>query len=84
MAYSIDIEKKAKKEFLKLSFEAQQTLASCIDNLKIEPRPIGVKKMMGLEGYRIRQGKYRILYTVDDSKKIIRIYKIGHRKEVYR
>ena len=49
-----------------------------------EPRPPGARKLTGREGYRIRIGAYRILYEVEDEQRRIRIYHIGHRKDVYR
>lgn len=52
--------------------------------LKVEPRPIGVQKLSTQEGYRIRSGKYRILFEIDDESKIVFIYKINHRKDVYK
>ena len=35
------------------------------------------------EKYRIRQGNYRILYTIEDKIVTVTIVKIGHRREVY-
>jgi mRNA interferase RelE/StbE len=50
-----------------------------------EPRPQNSKKLSGggLK-WRIRTGDYRILYEIDDSQKIVKVYRIAHRKEVYR
>ena len=55
-----------------------------IDSLAIEPRPYGCKKLMGQENYRVRQGNYRIIYSIRDTELIILILKIGHRKDIYR
>jgi len=51
--------------------------------LNDEPRPSGCRKLSGAEGFRLRQGDYRIVYTVDDARRIVTIYKIGHRREIY-
>ena len=49
------------------------------------PRPHGSEKLAGYEDrYRIRQGNYRVVYLIDDAASEVTIYKIGHRKEVYR
>jgi len=49
------------------------------------PRPHGVKKLSGGGSrWRIRVGDYRILYEINDSKKLVRIYRIAHRKDVYK
>ena len=55
-----------------------------IISLASDPRPAGCLKLTAQEGYRIRSGDYRILYRIDDVKKIVYIYRIKHRKESYR
>jgi mRNA interferase RelE/StbE len=51
--------------------------------LKIQDH-INVKKLSGREAWRIRVGKYRIIYEIDDGKLTILVILVGHRKEVYR
>ncbi|MCL5991581.1 MAG: type II toxin-antitoxin system RelE/ParE family toxin [Bacteroidetes bacterium] len=52
--------------------------------LKSEPRPAGCKKLIGFHNlWRIRIGDYRIIYSIDDSDKIIDISTIKHRKDAY-
>jgi mRNA interferase RelE/StbE len=48
------------------------------------PRPPGVDKLSGQERYRVRQGNYRVLYTVADAVRTVEIVKVGHRRDVYR
>ncbi len=55
-----------------------------LTSLGDNPRPPGVKKLHGREGYRIRIGDYRILYVINESEKKVEIVSIAHRKEVYR
>ena len=84
MSYRVELEKGARKEFLDLPAAVGAQLAEVIDDLKENPRPPGAKKLSGVDGYRVRKGAYRILYTIDDGKRLIRIYRIGHRKDIYR
>ncbi len=49
-----------------------------------DPRPPGTEKLSGEDKYRLRQGNYRILYTVNDADICVVIVKISHRREVYR
>ncbi len=49
-----------------------------------DPRPPGTEKLSGEDKYRLRQGNYRILYTVNDADICVVIVKVGHRREVYR
>jgi mRNA interferase RelE/StbE len=55
-----------------------------IRDLADDPRPAGCRKLSGRDRYRLRQGDYRIVYAVDDSRRVVEIYKIGHRREIYR
>ncbi|MDD5189652.1 MAG: type II toxin-antitoxin system RelE/ParE family toxin [Dehalococcoidales bacterium] len=54
-----------------------------IDALRGDPRPPGCEKLTGLERYRIRQGRYRILYSIQDMELTVWVVKVGHRKDVY-
>lgn len=83
MPYLVEIESRARKEFLDLPGNVQQDLIPLIDTLQQNPPPFGCKKLKGINGYRLRKGKYRILYTVDDERKTVRVYRLGHRRDVY-
>lgn len=82
--YRVELESRTRRELLDLPPEIARRIADVLDDLERDPRPPGAKKLSGVEGYRIRKGAYRVLYTVDDKLKLIRIYRIGHRREVYR
>ena len=55
-----------------------------IELLAIDPRPPGCEKLSGDDRYRIRQGIYRIIYSVIDDEVCVVVIKVAHRKEVYR
>ena len=55
-----------------------------IQTMRDDPRPTGAEKLSAQERYRLRQGDYRILYTVADAEVVVEIVKVGHRREVYR
>jgi mRNA interferase RelE/StbE len=55
-----------------------------IDALRDDPRPPGSEKLSGQERYRVRQGSYRILYEIEDQQVVVTVFKVGHRREVYR
>jgi len=64
---------------------ARQRIVSRIQSLATEPRPAGCEKLAGTTAvFRIRQGQYRVIYLVDDAKRVIDVIKVGHRSEVYR
>lgn len=62
----------------------QLRIVGVIDLLGDNPLPPKALKLRGREGYRIRVGDYRILYTFDGKVMTVLIIKIGHRKDVYR
>ena len=84
MKYKILLETKARKQFLDLPTSIQQRIQDAIDDLSENPRAPGIKKLSGTDGYRVRQGDYRILFAINDMAKEIHILTIGHRREVYR
>ncbi len=55
-----------------------------IGSLRDDPRPPGSEKLSAQERYRLRQGNYRILYSVADTEVVVEIVKVGHRREIYR
>ena len=65
------------------SAEVARILAR-IEGLRAEPRPPGVEKLSAQERYRLRQGDYRIIYSVDDAQLLVEVVKVGHRRDVYR
>ena len=83
-SYSLLIKRSAAKELEAVVLKERRRIAGRIQGLAAEPRPPGVEKLSGAEKYRIRQGDYRILYTIEDADLTVVIVKIGHRREVYR
>lgn len=63
----------------------RQRIVLRIQSLGENPRPFGCEKLSGhLDRYRVREGNYRIVYSIDDEKLLVDIVKVGHRKDVYR
>ena len=55
-----------------------------IEGLRDDPRPAGCEKLSGQELYRVRQGVYRIVYSIDDVHVFVEVIKVGHRSAAYR
>ena len=55
-----------------------------IQKLAEDPRPSGCKKLTSEELYRIRIGNYRVIYEVYETRLVVHVVKVGHRKDVYR
>jgi mRNA interferase RelE/StbE len=82
--YSIEILPRADKELDSLPGQIRERISSAIEELGETPRPPGCKKLRDRDGWRIRIGRYRVLYVVDDERRRVVIVHVGHRKEVYR
>ncbi|MEW6387981.1 MAG: type II toxin-antitoxin system RelE/ParE family toxin [Thermodesulfobacteriota bacterium] len=59
-------------------------IAEGIWKLADNPRPSGCEKLSGPDRYRLRQGRYRILYTVADPEHTVLVVKVGHRRDAAR
>ena len=55
-----------------------------IESLADDPRPSGCQKLSGADKYRVRQGRYRILYAIRDERLIVTVVRVAHRKDAYR
>ena len=63
----------------------RQRIVGRIQSLATEPRPLDCEKLAGHSAlFRVRQGSYRVIYSVDDPNHIVVVVKVGHRREVYR
>jgi mRNA interferase RelE/StbE len=83
MSYNLEILRLAQKELANLPKETYPKICDAVQDLEKDPRPSGCLKLKGREGWRIRVGNYRVLYTIDDQQQIITIFHIGHRRDVY-
>lgn len=83
--YDVYLERAAERDLNRLqSFEFERIIIA-IRKLKENPRPQGCRKITGSKSdWRIRAGDYRIIYEIDDKGRVIKIFRIRNRKEVYR
>ena len=85
-SYSLSIKPSAGKELEAVGTKAdRQRIVAKIQGLASDPRPHGSEKLAGYDDrFRIRQGNYRIIYLIDDKTSLVTVYKMGHRRVVYR
>ena len=83
-SYSIVFKQSVVKDLRPIPRKDVQRILKRIDGLADDPRPAGAEKLSSDEKYRIRQGNYRILYTIEDDVITVTIVKVGHRRDVYR
>lgn len=83
--YTVVFARSARKELQALDRTVATRILKRIEALTREPRPSGCKKLEGTDNlWRIRIGDWRVVYSVDDSKSLVEISVIRHRREAYR
>jgi len=82
--YRIIVKKSVSKDLKKIPKKDVARIVSTIKKLAINPRPPQSKKLSGQERYRLRQGNYRILYSIEDGKLVVCVVRVGNRRDVYR
>lgn len=81
MVYRIEIIRAAQKQMLFLPKQAQVEIARAIDRLANAPRPPGCKKLRGTDLWRLRLGRYRVVYALDDKASLVTVLKVAPRRE---
>jgi mRNA interferase RelE/StbE len=83
--YRILIKPSAVKEIEAIPLKKdRRRIVERIRKLEESPRPPGCEKLSGQDKYRVRQGRYRIVYSIEDQDLVVYVVKVGHRKDVYR
>jgi mRNA interferase RelE/StbE len=82
--YEIFFRESVWKELKKIPKAHLKKILSRIEQLANDPRPPGSEKLTGHDLYRIRQGHYRIVYSIQDNALTLWVVKVRHRKDVYR
>lgn len=82
--YKVYFKESVEKDLKSISKKDLSKILQRISLLSQEPRPFGSEKLSGQERYRIRQGNYRVVYSIQDDRLTVWIVKVGDRKEIYR
>jgi len=83
-AYNLKILSRAAKALKDLPPDTFEKINDAIVKLRIHPYPHGTKKLAGREGWRLRIGRYRVIYSVDSKKRTVVVLDIGQRKDIYK
>jgi len=85
MTYTVEIRPAAERQIKKLTTVVQERIIERLEELELDPRPLGVKKLSGIDNlYRLRVGEYRIVYEIQDAVLLVLVVAVGHRREIYR
>ena len=84
--YTIKFDSRVKKDFKSIQAQDIKRIKSAISELEKNPRPDGCTKLKGdkHDYYRIRVGKYRVIYLIEDEILLVLVVRVGHRKEIYK
>lgn len=85
MTYDVTFARTARKELERLERPLRSRIFRRIKSLALDPRPTGCTKLEGGEDlWRIRVGDYRVIYSIDDSRRIVDVSAVRHRSDAYR
>lgn len=82
--YKIVFKRSVAKDLRAIPNQDIRQILARIDRLAEDPRPPGAERLTSDDKYRIRQGRYRILYTIADEIVTVTVVRVGHRRDVYR
>jgi mRNA interferase RelE/StbE len=82
-AYKLYFKKSVQKDLNAIPKADLKRILQGIEGLSENPRPAGCEKLTGQDRYRLRQGRYRILYSIQDDELMVWVVKVGHRKDIY-
>lgn len=82
-SYRLLFRKSVAKDLRRIPGPDRARILERVDALAEEPRPPGCEKLSGQERYRVRQGRYRILYEITDHALIVTVVKNTHRRHAY-
>jgi mRNA interferase RelE/StbE len=82
--YAVEVAPRVWDDLKKLPKADVRRIVARLEKLRDDPRPPGAEKLKGSDEYRVRQGDYRIVYTVHDVIRLVRVARVGNRRDVYR
>src|SRR5882762_4379263 len=85
-AYSVELLPAARRVLRKLDKPVARRIVATLTALAGDPRPHGARALSGTERpmLRVRVGDYRIVYEVHDSRLVVLVIFVGHRRDIYR
>ena len=82
--YKVHFKASVERDFTTIPKKDLKKILKRIEGLTENPRTLSCEKLTGQERYRLRQGRYRIVYSIQDDELTVWVVKVGHRKDIYR
>ena len=83
-AYEVQVDARVAREIRRIPGNDAESILDAIESLGGNPHPHGSCKLVNQPGWRIRIGRYRVLYHIDEDNRVVTVYRAGHRRQVYR
>ncbi|MFM7784828.1 MAG: type II toxin-antitoxin system RelE family toxin [Gammaproteobacteria bacterium] len=83
-SYGLSFKRPVTKDFRSIPPDEVRRILPCIESLALEPRPPGGQRLVGQERYRVRVGRYRVVYEIQDDVLRVIVVAVGHRQGIYR
>jgi mRNA interferase RelE/StbE len=83
-SYRVELARSARRDLERLDRKVNVRLVRALEDLAMEPRPPGVRKMADGTGYRLRVGDYRVIYDVNDRQRVVEVLYVRHHRDAYR
>lgn len=83
LAYEIQIRPAALRALKRMDRKDQALIRGAIALLAVDPKPPGMTTLRGRDGFRVRVGNYRIIYTIEDDRLLVVVVTLRHRRDVY-
>jgi len=82
--YRIEWKASALKELKRIERDTVARVFTAVEALARDPRPSGCRKLAGASmTYRLRVGRYRVVYSIEDERLVVQVIRVGHRGAVY-
>ncbi|WP_117211961.1 type II toxin-antitoxin system RelE family toxin [Allorhizocola rhizosphaerae] len=85
MIYKVRWEMTAFRAWRKLDAKAALMILNSVTDLTADPRPAASTELVGGDGLRrLKAGDYRVIYEISKDDRLVTIWEVGHRREIYR
>ena len=81
--YEIHFGTKAQKQFKNIDKNTQEIIVKHLKLIVVNPKHY-LKKLYKIKLYKLRIGNYRILIDILEKEKVLLVFKIGHRRNIYK
>ena len=82
--FNLQFKSSVRKDLKSIPHEDVRRILDALNDLKVNPRPANAQPLTGRDAWRVRIGRYRAIYTIDNDCLIVEVVKVGHRKDIYR